>query len=146
MSSSLGGVRKPSANWRNGLANPAVLDSSAILAVVFGEAGGDRVIPFLAGGLVSAVNLAEVHTMLMLRGMDADFAWRGIMRFGCDICFFDDLQARAAGELIAITRPYGLSLGDRACLALAIQRKATVYTADGAWKNLNLGIAVEVIR
>jgi PIN domain nuclease of toxin-antitoxin system len=66
--------------------------------------------------------------------------------FGFEISFFDDLQARLAGELVTQTRPYGLSLGDRACLALAIQRKATVYTTDAAWKKLNLGIEVEVIR
>ena len=46
----------------------------------------------------------------------------------------------------SMTRPYGLSLGDRACLALAIQRKAAVYTTDAAWKNLNLGIEINVIR
>ena len=46
----------------------------------------------------------------------------------------------------AKTRPLGLSLGDRACLALAIQRKAVVYTTDAAWKNLNLGIEIKVIR
>jgi len=68
------------------------------------------------------------------------------MAFGCEMSFFDDLQARLAGELIARTRPYGLSLGDRACLALAIQRKAAVYTTAAAWKNLALGIEVEVIR
>lgn len=128
------------------MASPAVLDSSAILAVVFNERGGDRVLPFLDGGLLSAVNLAEVHTRLLLRGAGAEFAWRRVMDFGCQICFFDDRQARAAAELIALTRPYGLSLGDRACLALALQRKATVYTTDAAWKNLNLGIDVEVIR
>jgi ribonuclease VapC len=44
------------------------------------------------------------------------------------------------------TKRYGLSLGDRACLALAIERKAKVYTTDRNWKNLDLGIAVEVIR
>ncbi|MGO8932499.1 MAG: type II toxin-antitoxin system VapC family toxin [Terracidiphilus sp.] len=124
----------------------AVLDSSAILAVVFNETGGDIVLPLLRGGLLSTVNLAEVHTRLVLRGVGADFAWRRVMAFGCEVSFFDDLQARLAGELVAQTRPYGLSLGDRACLALAIQRKATVYTTDAAWKNLNLGIRVEVIR
>ena len=51
-----------------------------------------------------------------------------------------------AAELIHVTQPYGLSLGDRACLALAIERKAKVYTADRCWKNLSLGIEVEVIR
>ena len=64
----------------------------------------------------------------------------------CESVPFDEVQARLAGELVAQTRPYGLSLGDRACLALAIQRKATVYTTDAAWKKLNLPIEVEVIR
>ena len=124
----------------------AVLDSSAILAVVFNEPGDDVVLSLLKGGLLSTVNLAEVHTRLVLRGIDADFAWRRVMAFGCEISFFDDFQARLAGELVLQTRPYGLSLGDRACLALAIQRKAVVYTADAAWKNLSLGIEVNVIR
>ncbi|MGD1061668.1 MAG: type II toxin-antitoxin system VapC family toxin [Terracidiphilus sp.] len=128
------------------MASPAVLDSSAILAVIFNERGGDQVLPLLDGGLLSAVNLAEVHTRLLLRGAGADFAWRRVMEFGCEICFFDDQQARVAGELVVQTRPYGLSLGDRACLALAIQRKAAVYTTDAAWKNLGLSIEVNVIR
>ena len=128
------------------MASPAVLDSSAILAVVFNERGSDQVLPLLDGGLLSAVNLAEVHTRLLLRGAGSDFAWRRVMEFGCEICFFDDRQARVAAELIAQTRPYGLSLGDRACLALAIERKAAAYTTDAAWRNLGLSIAVNVIR
>jgi PIN domain nuclease of toxin-antitoxin system len=47
---------------------------------------------------------------------------------------------------VKITRLYGLSLGDRACLALAIQRRATVYTTDRVWKNLALDIEIQVIR
>lgn len=128
------------------MASAAVLDSSAILAVVFNEPGSDAILPLLQGGLLSAVNLAEVHTRLLLRGADSSFAWRRFTDLGCEICFFDDQQARLAGELIGQTRPYGLSLGDRACLALAMQRKATAYTTDAAWKNLVLGIDVEVIR
>jgi ribonuclease VapC len=128
------------------LDSPAVLDSSAILAVVFNEPGDEVVIPLLKGGLLSTVNSAEVHTRLVLRGLNADFAWRRVMALGCEIRFFDDVQARLAGELAPKTRPLGLSLGDRACLALAIQRKAVVYTTDAAWKNLNLGIEINVIR
>jgi PIN domain nuclease of toxin-antitoxin system len=128
------------------LDSAAVLDSSAILAVVFNEPGSDAVLPLLEGGLLSAVNLAEVHTRLLLRGVNADFAWQRALALGCEICFFDDQQARLAADLISQTRPYGLSLGDRACLALAIQRKATVYTTNAAWRNLGLGIDVEVIR
>ncbi len=81
--------------------------------------------------------------------MAADYAWKRIRALDCEICHFTEEQARAAAELIAITRPYGLSLGDRACLALAIERKAKVYTADRAWANLtnlSLGIEIEVIR
>jgi PIN domain nuclease of toxin-antitoxin system len=122
------------------------LDSSAILAVVFNEPGDDVVLPLLKGGLLSTVNATEVHTRLVLRGIDAEFAWHRVMAFGCEISFFDDVQARLAGELAPQTRPYGLSLGDRACLGLAIQRKATVYTTDAAWKNLRLGIKIQVIR
>jgi len=65
---------------------------------------------------------------------------------GFEVCFFDEEQARVAAELIGKTRPIGLSLGDRACLALAIERKAAVYTTDKAWKQLDLGIEVAVIR
>jgi PIN domain nuclease of toxin-antitoxin system len=56
------------------------------------------------------------------------------------------VHARIAAELILVTKPYGLSLGDRACLALAIDRNATVYTTDKVWKNLSLGIEIELIR
>jgi ribonuclease VapC len=124
----------------------SVLDSSAILAVIFNEPGNEKVAPLLQGALLSAVNLAEVHTRLLLRGSPADFAWSRILSMGCEVCPFDFEQARATAELIAHTRPLGLSLGDRACLALAIQRHATVYTTDRAWKTLDLGIEIEVIR
>jgi PIN domain nuclease of toxin-antitoxin system len=124
----------------------AVLDASAILAVIFAEPGSQIVAPLLQGALLSTVNLAEIHSTLLLRGAGAAFSWSRVMSLGCNVCFFDDEQARVTAELIAKTRPYGLSLGDRACLALAIQSKATAYTTDRAWKNLALGIDVEVIR
>jgi PIN domain nuclease of toxin-antitoxin system len=124
----------------------AVFDSSAILAVIFNEPGGETVIPLLQGALLSTVNLAEVHARLLLGGSSSELAWNRLLSMGCEVCFFDDTQARLAAEMIGQTRPYGLSLGDRACLALAIQHRATVYTTDSAWKNLNLDIEVEVIR
>jgi PIN domain nuclease of toxin-antitoxin system len=123
-----------------------VFDSSALLAVLLGERGGDVIIPLLEGGLLSTVNLAEVHARMVSLGAVAALAWSRILDFQCEICPLSETQARIAAELIARTRPFGLSLGDRACLALAIERNAKVYTADRAWKNLNLGIEVEVIR
>jgi ribonuclease VapC len=128
------------------LADPAVLDSSAILAVFLNEPGGELVIPILEGALLSTVNLTEVHTRMLDRGVMAAHAWSRVQSIQCEICLFTEQQARIAAELLPITRPFGLSLGDRACLALAIDRKATVYTTDRVWKSLPLGIPIEVIR
>lgn len=79
-------------------------------------------------------------------GAPAELAWSRLQSIQCEICFFSDRQARLAAELRSITRSFGLSLGDRACLALAIDRKATVYTTDRIWKKLELGIKIELIR
>jgi ribonuclease VapC len=128
------------------LAKPAVLDSSAVLAVFFSEPGEEIVVPVLQGALLSTVNLAEVHTRMLDRGVPAQVAWKRMRSVQCEVCVFTDEQARIAAELMPSTRPYGLSLGDRACLALAIQRGAKVYTTDRVWKNLSLGIEIEVIR
>jgi PIN domain nuclease of toxin-antitoxin system len=128
------------------LADPAVLDSSAVLAVFLDEPGGEIVIPILEGALLSTVNLAEVHTRMLDLGAVAAHAWSRVQSVQCEICFFTDQQARIAAELLPFTRSFGLSLGDRACLALAIDRNATVYTTDRIWKKLDLGIRIEAIR
>jgi PIN domain nuclease of toxin-antitoxin system len=73
-------------------------------------------------------------------------ARRQISALQCEICPLDLSQARLASEMIWDTKPLGLSVGDRACLALAIQRKARVYTADRIWSKLSLGIEIQVIR
>jgi PIN domain nuclease of toxin-antitoxin system len=117
-----------------------------VLAVIFNEPGSDAVTDLLEGGLLSTVNLSEIQTRLVLGGWPAAFAWSRVLSMGFELCFFDDEQARLAAEMIGKTRPFGLSLGDRACLALARQRKATVYTTDRVWKELSLGIEIEVIR
>jgi PIN domain nuclease of toxin-antitoxin system len=128
------------------LDNPVVLDASALMAMMRGETGGDRVTDCMDRAVISSVNLAEVQTKLVDAGMGDQDAWRHIDEAGCISVPFDDEQARLAGSLVRITRPFGLSLGDRACLALAINRKATVYTTDRIWKKLSLGIEIEAIR
>lgn len=124
----------------------AVLDASAFMALLRGEAGADMVAGCLPRAVIGAVNQAEVQAKLVSAGMEEQVAWWHIAELKCESVPFDEDQARIAGGMVKITRPYGLSLGDRACLALAIQRQATVYTTNPAWKNLNLGINVEVIR
>ena len=123
-----------------------VFDSSAILAVLLSEPGSDRVLPVLEGGCLSTVNLIEVHTRMISLGADPTRAWNRVLDFQCQICPLTETQARVAAELFTATRPYGLSLGDRVCLALAIERKAKVYTTDRIWKSIPLSIEVEVIR
>ena len=124
----------------------AVLDASAFMALLRGEAGADTVAGCLPWAVIGAVNQAEVLTKLVSAGMEAQVAWWHIAEIKCESVPFDENQARIAGGLVKITRLYGLSLGDRACLALAIQRRATVYSTDRVWKNLALDIEIQVIR
>lgn len=116
------------------------------MALMRNEEGASVVAACVSSALVSTVNQAEVQTKLVSAGLNEQEAWWHIAEIDCESVPFDEKQARVAGGLARVTRPYGLSLGDRACLALAIERKATVYTTDAAWKNLGLEIEVEVIR
>jgi ribonuclease VapC len=124
-----------------------VLDASAIMAILNQEAGAEKLTPeLLSDACVSAVNMAEVQTVLVNKGMAADDAWQDACSPVLEIAAFDHRQARLAGNLAGKTRSLGLSLGDRACLALASHLRAPVYTADRAWKKLNIGIEVRSIR
>ena len=123
-----------------------VLDASAFMTMINGEKGADKVTACLPWASISAVNQAEVHAKLISTGMDEQLAWWHISEIKCESAPFDEGQARMAGALVSRTKPFDLSLGDRACLALAIQRQAMVYTTDRIWKNLSLGIEIEVIR
>jgi len=87
-----------------------------------------------------------VHTMLVREGGDPDESWTLAVDPIPDIEPFTAAQARIAGTLVKKTRSLGLSLGDRACLALAIALEAPVYTTDRLWKKLTLGIPIHVIR
>jgi ribonuclease VapC len=127
--------------------NRIVLDASAILAVISGEPGAEKLTPnLLARAVGSAVNLAEVQTKLVTRGWSSEEAWEDATSPVREIVPFDQQQARVAGDLVTQTRPLGLSLGDRACLALGMELKAPVYTADGTWKKVKVGVRVHVIR
>jgi len=124
-----------------------VLDASALLAVLNQEPGAIHLPPErLAQAIISAVNVAEVHSKLVREGIDPDEAWEDILGLVQECAPFTAEHARITGSLAARTRSLGLSLGDRACLALGIALKAPVYTTDRAWKNLKVGIRIHVIR
>lgn len=123
-----------------------VLDSSALLAISFGEAGAERAARGLKDGMMSAVNVAEVISRYVDLGASEEEARGSLQAFGLDIRPFDEAQAMAAGMMRTATQKLGLSLGDRACLALAVQEGAMVFTADRTWAALDLGVEVELIR
>jgi ribonuclease VapC len=124
-----------------------VLDASAVLALLNNEPGADKLtLALLSDASSSTVNLAEVQTKLVGEGGDPDEAWEDTLSPIREAMPFTDEQAKIAGSLVAQTRPWGLSLGDRACLALGITLKAPIYTADKSWKNLKLGVRIHVIR
>ncbi len=96
--------------------------------------------------MISTVNMAEVQSVLVRDGMKPEDAWEDASLIVSLIEAFTPEMARLAGSLITQTRPFGLSLGDRACLALAITLDAPVYTADRTWKRLDVGCQIHVIR
>jgi len=127
--------------------NRIVLDASAILAVIGSEAGAEKLTPdLLARAAGSTVNLAEVQSKLVSRGWSSAQAWEDATSPVREVLSFDQEQARIAGDLVTQTRHLGLSLGDRACLALGIALKAPVYTAGKAWRRVRVGVRIHVIR
>lgn len=123
-----------------------VIDASALLALLFREPGAEVVKAELPFGFVSAVNVSEVLARLSLANYPLDPFIRTLAAAEVTIVPFDLEQARAAAGLIIATRPAGLGLGDRACLALALSRSMPALTADRAWTGLSIGIDVQTIR
>lgn len=123
-----------------------VLDASAILALLRRETGAERVAGVLRNAKVSAVNLAEVGSFLTRSNHPMAEVRAALGSLRLDIVSFDEEQSMEVARLYPSTRPAGLSLGDRACLALAHLMGLPAMTTDQTWATLALGIEVEVIR
>jgi len=130
--------------------NKTVVDTSALLAVINLETGSRRVSELLDDEdievMVSAVNLSEAQAVLINRGIPGDEAWKLLTALGLEVIPFDAELARVAGTLIAPTKKFGLSFGDRACLASGIREACIVVTADQAWRKLKVEVEIEFIR
>ena len=123
-----------------------VLDASALMAVLREEPGASAVEAVLDDAAISAVNLSEVQAKLVERGTPAESAWSWLIDLDLDVVDFNVPQAKVAGDLRPLTRARGLSLGDRACLALAQALGVPSMTADRAWSGLEVGIEIRTIR
>ncbi|MGH2554199.1 MAG: type II toxin-antitoxin system VapC family toxin [Actinomycetota bacterium] len=125
----------------------SVLDASALLSYLLDEAGAEAVQEALSGrAWIGAVNLAEVLTKLADAGQEPEEAMTGIMILGIDVSVFDENLAVATARLRPLTVRAGLSLGDRACLALGRLHRQPVLTADAAWLGLVPDLEIRVIR
>jgi len=127
---------------------PVVLDASAVLALLFEEPGAEVVRAQLRTGVIGAANLAEVLAKLSDHGLPAMEAVRAVTILGLEVAPMTEAQAGRSAELRPMTRAVGLSLGDRACLALAAELGAPVLTADRSWDAVAgaAGVSVQVIR
>jgi ribonuclease VapC len=125
-----------------------VLDASAVLALLFEEPGAEVVRAQLRTGVIGAANLAEVLAKLSDHGLPAVEAVRAVTILGLEVAPMTAAQAGRSAELRSLTRSVGLSLGDRACLALAAELGALALTADRIWDAVAVaaGVSVQVIR
>ena len=123
-----------------------VLDASALLAVMLGEAGAEAVHAVLADAQIGSVNLSEVVAKLQERGVPDDAIDQSLADLDLPVVLFDQEQAIRAGKLRLVTRGAGLSLGDRACLAVAATLGAVAITTDRAWANLSIDVEIALAR
>lgn len=134
---------KQDANFRM---TEIILDASAVIAFLRREKGAEIVALALPGARMSAVNVSEVAAWLSDAGAGEKEIRLTMDNLDIDYMPFDAETALQAGVMRKATRSHGLSLGDRACLALARKLALPVLTADRAWSELKIGVDVQLIR
>lgn len=123
-----------------------VLDASALLAMLQGEPGGDVVEELLETAAISSVNWSEVVQKALDWKTEIGGLRQDLEALGLEVVPFTAPLAEMTADLRASTRPAGLSLGDRACLALASVLGLPAITADRIWLDLGLPIEIRAVR
>ena len=123
---------------------PEVLDASALLAWLQGEPGMDAV--NLEGSVINSVNWSEVLQKAWQNGVEVARLDEELEALGLELRGFSLGEGRRAAEFYPLTKVFGLSLGDRACLATAALLSGTAVTAEGVWSRIGHGVPVRVIR
>lgn len=124
-----------------------VMDASALLALMQGERGGDLVDELIVEHecVASSVNIVEVGTRLVDKGLAPIHLARTLKELDVQTIDFDLEQALLSATMRVSTRQAGLSLGDRACLALAQLMNGTAVTSDSAWVDVAEAVGVKVL-
>lgn len=123
-----------------------ILDASALLALIRSEPGAEEVEKYAPNYLISAVNASEAAAVLQRGGMTSLNAKDSVVSLVAEIYPFTPEHAFITADLLSLTKHLGLSLGDRACLALGQALKRPILTADKAWQSLQSSYQVELIR
>lgn len=129
-----------------------VFDASAVLAMILKERGGERVEMALdqtSQGVatemaISSVNWCEVLTKLQRSPASLTPEELAGILSGVEVVPFERSGAELAAQ-ISLQAPF-ISLGDRACLALAQSRKAAAWTTDKLWAHAKVGVSIEILR
>ena len=124
----------------------AVLDASALIALLLDEPGAEAVERLLGRAVMSVVNWAEVLQRFRAHGVETADKRETVEALGIGIVPFTPEDAEVVAELWEATRAAGLSLADRACLALARRLGLPAHTADRDWRKLDVGVEVVLIR
>jgi ribonuclease VapC len=126
----------------------AVLDASALLALLLAEPGAEKIRAVLADTAISAVNFGEVVAHYARNGIAEAQIRQVLDPMPMERVPFDAELAYAVGLLLPVTKSAGLSFGDRACLALARRLDCRAMTADRAWSGIaqSAGVEIEFIR
>jgi ribonuclease VapC len=124
-----------------------IWDASTLLAVLNKEEGAETAEPYIYHCIISAVNMSEVLAKMLAHGHDAEHVYYQLRAIGVEVIPFDADHALVAADLMAYTKPFGLSFADRACLSLGKQRRLRILTADRIWASLTIpNLAITVIR
>jgi ribonuclease VapC len=123
-----------------------VLYASALLALLQEELGAEIVAAALQDASISTVNWSEVLQKSLAQGIDTTDMQTELEALGVQFVSFSTLHSELSAQLWLDIKSYSLSLGDRACLALALDLKAIALTTDRVWANLQIGIQVQLIR
>ena len=125
-----------------------LFDTSALIALLKKEQGHEMLSEVLTHSSISAVNFSELVAVLIRNNIEEKEIDEILQDIVPEILPFDEKIAIKAGKIINITKEYGLSLGDRACIATSIHYNIPVYTTDKVWEKIakQLHLNVVVVR